>query len=1056
MRRELGPQAALLAFSLRFRGVVLALACMLLGYGVYTLQQAKYDVFPEFAPPQVTIQTEAPGLAPEQVEVLVTQPLENAIDGAPGLRALRSSSIQGVSVITTVFAASSDIYRDRQTIAERLAEAAAQLPAGVAAPVMTPLTSATSTVLVVGLSAARRSLMELRTMAEWTVRPRLLAVPGVAKIAIFGGEEKTLQVQLHPGRLVRFGLGLDEVLAAARSATGVRGGGFIDTPNQRIVLRAEGQSLTPGALARTVVAGGGGASLTLGDVATVATAPGPSIGAAAINGRPGVLLYIAEQYGANTIDVTQRLDGALADLQPALQRAGITLHPDLFRPADFINTATGNVGFSLLLGGILVVVVIFLFLFDVRTAAISCVAIPLSLMAAVIVLQHFDMTLNTMTLGGLAVAVGVVVDDAVVDIENIVRRLRENRRLVPPRRPAGVILDACLEVRGVVLYATLAVMLVVFPIIGLTGLAGKLFAPLGVAYALAVLASLVVTLTVVPALSAVLLTGEHLKSLDPPLMRWSKRHYRTLLHGIARHPRAAVLGAVMLTAAGGAMLPFFGGSFIPELNEGHFIVHMTAVPGTSLAASMRLGDLVTKSLLALPAVRSVTQWAGRAELADDINGPHYSEFEVDLKPLGGDEAETARADIRKAVARIPGANFVVNSFLTERIEETLSGYTASVVVNIFGHDLDALDARAQDAGKLLATIPGAADIQVQSPPGLPQLAIRLRKDELARWRLNPVEVLDAVQTAYEGQTVGETYDGNRVVPVVVILDPTTRSRVEDVQDLPLRAPDGSYVRLQQIADIYEESGRYMVAHQQAQRVQSVTANVVGRDVASFVRDARALLGRKVPLPAGSYMAFAGEAEAQSRSQRDLLVNSGIALAGIVLLLSIATRSVSSLLLVMTNLPFALVGGVFAVFASGGLLSLGSMVGFVALLGITLRNSILLVAHYEYLVASEERPWTLETAMDGATDRLAPILMTSLVTALGVLPLAIGMNEPGREIEGPMAMVILGGLLTSMMLNLLVLPILALRFGRFGTAGAQEASFERVDSDTGRAGVATRR
>ncbi len=1042
------PQAALIRFSIRFRGIVIALACILLGYGVYTLQQAKYDVFPEFAPPQVAIQTEAPGLTPEQVEILVTQPLENSINGTPGLQTLRSTSIQGLSVITVTFDPSSDIYRDRQLVAERLADTGGQLPTGVQPPKITPLTSSTSIVLVAGLTSGQHSLMELRTSADWTIRPRLLAVPGVAKVAVFGGDEKSLQIQVHPDQLIRFGLGLNDVLNAARQATGVRGAGFIDSANQRIVLRTEGQTLTPADLARTVLVSGGGASVTLGNVADVVEAPVPAIGAAAIMGQPGVVLDISEQYGANTVEVTTRLETALADLRPGLQKAGIDLHDDLFRPANFIDTATGNVRSSLLLGGGLVVIVLFLFLFDLRTAAISCIAIPLSLMAAVIVLQSFGATLNTMTLGGLAISIGVVVDDAVVDVENIVRRLRENSRRSQKRRIARVVLDACLEVRSAVVYATFAVILVVLPIVALSGLAGRLFAPLGVAYALAALASLAVTLTVTPALSMLLLARGHMRPADPPVMRWSRERYESLLHGIVGHPRSIMAAATIFILAGCAALPFFGGSFIPELKEGHFIVHMSAVPGTSIAESLRLGTLVTKTLRALPMVRSVAQRVGRAELADDTLGTHNSEFEVDLKPLGGDEAEAAQADIRQAVVNIPGANFAVNTFLTERIEETLSGYTAPVVVNIFGNDLNLLDRKAQEIAGVLGGVPGAADVQVQSPPGMPQLSIRLRKPDLERWGLDAGNVLDVIRTAYEGDTVGQIYDGNRVFPIIVNLAPKSRASVAQVADLPLRTPDGSYVRLKQIADVYEGSGRYQILHQGAQRLQTVTANVTGRDVASFVGDAKAQIAAKVSLPAGTYVEFAGTAKAESRSQRDLVINSIIAGIGIVLLLSIITRNPNNLLLVLANLPFAFVGGVLAVLASGGLLSLGSMVGFVTLFGITLRNSILMIAHYEHLVDAEGMTWGPATAIRGAADRLAPILMTSLVTALGVLPLAIGMNEPGREIEGPMAVVILGGLLTSMALNLLVLPTLALRFGRFAVAEAQDEFAESAPGGEG--------
>ena len=1043
-----GLQAALIRFSIRFRGIVIALACILLGYGVYTLQQAKYDVFPEFAPPQVAIQTEAPGLTPEQVEILVTQPLENSINGTPGLQALRSTSIQGLSVITVIFDPSSDIYRDRQLVAERLADTGGQLPTGAQPPKITPLTSSTSIVLVAGLTSGQRSLMELRTSADWTIRPRLLAVPGVAKVAVFGGDAKSLQIQVHPDQLIRFGLGLNDVLNAARQAAGVRGAGFIDSANQRIVLRTEGQSVTPADLARTVLVSRGGASVTLGNVADVVEAPVPAIGAAAIMGQPGVVLDISEQYGANTVEVTKRLEAALADLRPGLLKAGIHLRGDLFRPANFIDTATGNVRSSLLLGGGLVVIVLFLFLFDLRTAAISCIAIPLSLMAAVIVLQSLGATLNTMTLGGLAISIGVVVDDAVVDVENIVRRLRENGRLSQPRRIARVVMEACLEVRSAVVYATFAVILVVLPIVALSGLAGRLFAPLGVAYALAALASLVVTLTVTPALAMLLLARGHMRPADPPVMRWSRKRYESLLHGIVGHPRSIIAAAAIFILAGCTALPFFGGSFIPELKEGHFIVHMSAVPGTSIAESLRLGTLVTKALRALPVVRSVAQRVGRAELADDTLGTHNSEFEVDLKPLSGDEAEAAQADIRQAVINIPGANFAVNTFLTERIEETLSGYTAPVVVNLFGNDLNVLDRKAQEVASVLGGVPGAADVQVQSPPGMPQLTIRLRRPDLERWGLDAGNVLDVIRTAYEGDTVGQSYEGNRVFPIMVSLAPKYRASVAQVADLPLRTSDGSFIRLKQIADVYEGSGRYQILHQGAQRLQTITANVTGRDIASFVASAKAQIAAKVSLPAGTYIEFAGTAEAQSRSQRDLVINSIIAGIGIVLLLSIITRNTNNLLLVLANLPFAFVGGVLSVLVSGGLLSLGSMVGFVTLFGITLRNSILMIAHYEHLVETEGMAWGPAAAIRGAADRLAPILMTSLVTGLGVMPLAIGMNEPGREIEGPMAVVILGGLLTSMALNLLVLPTLALRFGRFASAGAQDEFAESLPEGEG--------
>lgn len=1026
---EHGPQAALIRFSIRFRGVVITLAGLLLAYGLVRLQQAKYDVFPEFAPPQVSIQTEAPGMTPEQVEVLVTQPLENSLNGAPGLQRLRSTSIQGLSVITVTFDPGSDIYLDRQFVAERLSEASGQFPAEVHAPSMTPLTSSTSTVLIAGLTSTQRSLMELRTVADWTIRPRLLAVPGVAKVSIFGGDAKSIQIQVRPEQLIRFGLGLNDVIAVAKRATGIRGAGFIDTPNQRVTLQTESQSLTPEDLARTVVLSRGAASVTLGDVADVRLAAEPPVGAAAIDGKPSVQIVTSEQYGANTLEVTARIEAALAELTPILQRDGIELHGELFRPANFIETATGNVRISLALGSILVIVVLTLFLFDLRLAAISCLTIPLSLLAAIIVLDHFGVTLNTMTLGGLAIAIGVVVDDAVIDIENIVRRLRENRERDSPLPIAQVVLAACLEVRNAVVYATLAVVLVVLPVLALSGIAGRLFAPLGVAYMLAVLASLLVALTVTPALAMLFLARGTIRADQPPLMRWSKQRYQGMLEQVGRHPRVILGAALGLIVASLLALPYFGASFIPELKEGHFIVHMSAVPGTSLAESQRIGALVAEALHEIPAVRSVSQQVGRAEQADDTWGTHYSELNVDLKPLSGEEGELVQSDIRTVLARFAGVNFAVKPFLTERVEETLSGFTAAVVINLYGRDLDSLDASAQGIAKTLASVPGASDVQLQSPPGNPQLGVRLRKADLQRWGFDAVDVLEVIRAAFEGESVGRIHEDNRAFGVTVILDASSRQSLTQVADLPLRTPDGLFVKLSQVADVFATSGRYQVLHQGARRVQTITANVAGRDVGAFVADAQSRLA-KMSLPAESYLEFAGEAQAQAQSRRDLLFNSIAAALGIVLLLSIVTRNQNNLLLVLANLPFALVGGVLAVFATGGLLSLGAMVGFLTLFGITLRNSILMIAHYEHLVANEGAQWGWSTAVRGATDRLTPILMTSIVTALGVLPLAIGMQEPGREIEGPMAVVILGGLLTSMALNLLVLPLLAFRYGRF--------------------------
>jgi CzcA family heavy metal efflux pump len=1027
-----GILSGIVGFSLRFRGIIIALAIVLLGYSLYGLSRARYDVFPEFASPQVTILSEAPGLSPEQVEILVTQPIENNINGVSGIVSLHSSSIQGISIIRVIFQTGSDIYHVRQMIAERLASLGSQMPRGVRAPIMTPLTSSTGVVLVLGLTSERHSLMDLRAVADWTVRPQLLSVPGVASVAIFSRDVKQLQVQVQPDRLIKYHLSTEDVLTAAGKATAVIGAGFIDNENQRIILHTRAQSPTADELAKTVMVQRKGANLTLGEVARVVEAPRPPVGAAAIMGHPGAVLIVSAQFGANTIEVNHKLEQALSALGPALHEQGIILHPALFKPASFIQTALRNVRSSLLIGAVMVVVVLLLFLFNLRAAAISSTAIPLSLLTAVTILQYLGYSLNTMTLGGLAIAVGEVVDDAVVDVENIFRRLRENRRSDHPRPASGVVFNASIEVRSAVVYGTFAVALVFIPLLTLSGVAGRIFAPLGMAYILSILASLLVALTVTPALCLLFLGRRGPSEKEPPVARWLKGGYQNLLLRIEKHPKAVIGMAILSVAAVLATLPLLRAGFLPEFKEGNFIIHVWEIPGTSLEESLRMGRRITLELLKIPYVRSVYQRVGRAEnVGEDIWGTHYSEFGVSLKSPGKAQAESAQDEIRQVLSRFPGINTTINSFLTERIDETISGYTAPVVVNIFGNDLDVLDKKGEEVAAVLRKIPGAVDAQVLSPPGAPQLVIKLRKKDLTRWGFDPVEILEPLSTVYQGRIVGQVYQGNQVFDVSVILDPNRRRSIIEVGRLPLRNSEGTYVRLGQLADIYETSGRFMVLHEGARRVQTVTCNVTGPDINSFVREAKKRILSKIFFPAGVYVDFSGAAQAQAQSRKDLIIHSLLAGVGIILLLSMVLGSFRNLLNILLNIPFALIGGILVVLASGGLLSLGSMVGFVTLFGITLRNSIMMISHYQHLVSEEKMAWGSEASIRGASERLVPILMTAVVTGLGLLPLAVGSGTAGREIEGPMAMVILGGLVTSTVLNLLVLPTLALRFGQFG-------------------------
>ena len=1032
--------SALIRFSIRHSGVMMALAIMLVVYGVYKTIHSHLDVFPEFAPTQLIIQTESPGLSAELVESLVTQPLENGIAGTVGISSIRSQSIPGLSVITVIFDESTDIYRNRQVVAERLATLNSILPAGIV-PNITPLTSSASTVLGIGLTSDVRNLSELRTLVDWTIKPHLMAVQGVADVNVFGGEVRQLQIQVNPAKLVRYNLSLQQVVDAVSRSTGIRGAGFIENTNQRIIINTEGQALNPHQLSRTALLHVSGQTLRIADIGQVVEGAVPSISAAAINGKTGIYLSVQSQLGANTKGVTQAVEAALVELGPVLDTKEVTLHPALFRPANFIETATKSVQIDILIGSALVIGILFLFLFNVRAAFISATAIPLSLLAAIVVLQHFGMGLNIMVLGGLAIALGEVVDDAIIDSENIFRRIRENRLLANPAPLHHVVFQASMEVRSSVVYATFIVALVFLPLLTIGGVAGKLFAPLGIAYILAIMASLLIALTITPALCYLLLgKSANLKTEDSPIIRMIKRCYVRCLRSIEPHYKLLIGGTLLFIALGLTTLPLFKSQFIPSLHEGHYIMHMTAVPGTSEQESLRIGKKVTEVLQSIEGVRSVAQWVGRAPNGADTFGTHYSEFEIEIGALSGAEQRRILEDIREKLSGMDddgpgypgfvGVNFAINTFLTERIEETISGYAATLVINIYGRDLDGLNRDAAAVAAALADTPGATDVMIQSPPGTPQLVIRLLPEKLLQFGLHPSDVLDTIRIAYESMPVNQVYQGNRVIGVAVVLAPEARQHIQQVGKLPLRNNEGRMLQLQDVADIRQENGQSKILHLGAKRIQTVTANLREGDVHDFYQRACHNINREVTLSPGNYLAFSGEAQAESQASQDLIVHSLLAFGGIFLLLYIALGNLRNLILTFFNLPFALIGGIFAAILAGGWISIGSMVGFVTLFGITLRNSIMLISHYQHLIDHEGLEWNLETAIRGATERLPSILMTALVTGLGLLPLALGSGEPGREIEGPMATIIVGGLVTSTLLNLLVMPAIMLHLGRF--------------------------
>jgi CzcA family heavy metal efflux pump len=1035
--------SALVRFSIRFHGVVIGLACLVVIYGLYGLSRANLDVFPEFSPTQVVIQTESPGLSSKLVEQLVTQPIESTLSGTVGVESMRSQSIPGLSIVTIIFNEKTDIYKNRQAVAERLATLNNQLPKNII-PNITPLASSASTVLGMGISSNKRSLMELRTMVDWTIKPHIMAVPGVADVNVLGGDVRQWQILVDPNKLIRYHLSIQEVLAATARVSGVRGAGYIENNNQRILINTEGQAKNAKQLAQMPIYHRDGQTVRLMDIAQVVEGAAPAISAAAINGKESVYFSVQSQLGANTKAVTEAVEKAMLELAPEFKAQQIDFYPSLFRPANFIETAIDGVKTDILVGSVLVIAVLFLFLFNVRTAFISATAIPLSLLAATIVLSYFGMGLNIMVLGGLAIALGEVVDDAIIDTENIFRRLRENRLLPQPLPAYQVVYQASMEVRSSVVYATIIVVMVFLPLLTLSGVAGKLFAPLGYAYISAIIASLVVALTLTPALCYLLFSKGELDSQDPPLMVWMKKHYVAALTSIEQHYMTVISMVALVIALGIGVLPLFKSQFIPSLHEGHYIMHMTAVPGTSAQESLRIGKKVAKVVSGIKGIKSVTQWVGRAPNAADTFGTHYSEFEVELMPSSGPEQDQILDRIREELAGetvdddgdgiaetgFIGVNFAINTFLTERIEETISGYTAAMVINVHGQDLDTLDHDARRIASLLSNIKGASEVQIQSPPGTPELAIRLRPERLAAFGLQSLDVLENIQAAYEGVQAAQIYQNNQIISVNVLFNQVVRDDLREIGALPLKNPDGKIVYLRDVADISQENGRSKILHAGAKRIQTITCNIEDRDLNSFTKELKQRMNTDIALSIGNFITYTGEAEANAQSREDLIVHSMLAGVGIFLMLYIAFGRLRNLLLTFANLPFALIGGVVAAMFTGGWISLGSLVGFVTLFGITLRNSIMMVSHYQHLIDEENCVWGLETCIRGASERLPSILMTALVTALGLLPLALGSDQPGREIEGPMATIIVGGLITSTLLNLLILPTIMLHFGRF--------------------------
>lgn len=1016
----------LIAWALAHRVIVLATSVLLLIGGAYTAWRMPVDVFPDLTAPTVTVLTEAHGMAPEEVEALVSFPIETSVNGATGVRRVRSSTAQGISVVWVEFDWGTDIFRARQIVAEKLQTVAAALPTGISAPVLAPVSSVMGEILMIGLTGSQ-SPTALRTVADWTIRRRLLAVPGVAQVIPIGGAVKQYQVLADPARMMMAGVTLDQVVRAARGSNANASGGVYMDRGQEYVIRGIGRAQSVADIASTVVAVRGGTPVTLGQVADVTVGTAPKYGDGSVNAQPGVVLAVQKQPGANTLDLTARIDRELAAIQATLP-AGMKVHAELFRQASFIRVAVDNVIKALRDGAVLVVVVLFLFLWNLRATAISIVAIPLSLVVAIFAMKLLGISINTMTLGGMAIAIGALVDDAIIDVENVFRRLKENhhRPHAEQKSALRVVYDASKEIRASIVNATLIIIVVFLPLFFLGGVEGRLLRPLGFAYVVSILASLLVAVTVTPVLCAYLLPNSRAvqREEDSRLVVWLKARYAGVLGPVLAHPRRVLAGAVMALVFSMAAVPMLGSAFLPEFNEGALTVSVVTVPGTSLEESNAIGQRVEQILKTKAAVINTDRRQGRAELDEHAQGVNAAEIDVTLRD--DTDKDALFEELRNEFTAIPGTNITIGQPIGHRIDHMLSGTRANIAVKLFGPDLYQLRQIGTQIRDVMAGVPGVADLQLEQQSDVPQLRIKADRSALARHGMSVGQLAEAIDVALNGEAVSQVLEEGRSVDLVVRYPDVYRLNADAIAAVSFDTPTGQHVPLSQLASVVVDRGPNTISRENVQRKIVVQANVAGRDLGSTVAEIERAVNDAVTLRPGYFVEYGGQFEAQAEATRTLSVLSLLSVAAIFLLLYGEFGSARTAGLVMANLPLALIGGVVAVLLTGRVVSIASLVGFVTLFGIATRNGILLVAHYRHLL-SEGVPFA-EAVTRGSLERLSPILMTALTAGLALIPLALGGGEPGNELQTPMAIVILGGLLSATVLNMIVLPALYWLYG----------------------------
>ncbi len=1019
----------IIEFSLKNKLIIIFIALIILILGIYFTYNINIDVFPDLTAPTVTILTEAHGNAPEEVETLVTFPIESAVNGATGVRRVRSNSSAGFSIVWVEFEWGIDILSARQIVSEKLQIASANFPEGVDNPVLAPITSIMGEIMLIGIRSDSFSLMDVRTIVDWTIRRRILAIPGVSQVLVIGGDQKQYHILVRPEKLKDYNISLKEVVDAAKNSNINSSGGFFIDKGQEFLIRSYGRVNNIEDIKNSVITIRGNTPILFKDIAEVKIGSPTKIGYAAVNRKPAVILLIQKQPEANTQKITKNIDIVIEDLKKVLPEE-LEIENHIFRQSDFIEIAIRNITNALLYGALLVVIILFIFLANIRTTFISVLAIPLSILITLIFFRVFNITINTMSLGGIAIAVGVLVDDAIINVENIFRRLKENlQKTISERKPVfDVIYSASKEIRSPIVYATLIIIVVFLPVFFLSGVEGRLLKPLGIAFIVSLLASLLVALTVIPALSYFLLPKS--KSLimkkDSLMVNSLKKIYLHVLNFTINKPKSIIAVSIVLLLIAVGILPFFGRSFLPEFNEGMLTLSVITLPGTSIDESNKIGDLVEKILLSYPEVISTSRRTGRAELEEHSQGVYSAEIDVRID-LKGKPKEKLLEELRQSLSSVPGTSITIGQPIGHRIDHMLSGTRANIAIKIFGPDLYKLRSIAQAIENQIHSIKGVADLAVEQQTDVPQVRIKGDRLAMAKYGLSAGELSNMIDIAFNGETVSKVFEEQKSFDLVVRFNEENRSNLEQIKAALFDTPLGPKIPLYMLANITEEKGPNVISREDVQRKIVVQCNVSGMDLRGVVNEIRKTIEQNIKLPEEYYIEYGGQFESEEQATKIITIISLFSLAIIFLLLYMEFSSTKIALLMLSNLPLALIGGIFTIYLTDKVINVASLIGFITLLGISTRNGIMMISHYRQLIEVEGKNLK-DAIIQGSLERLSPILMTALTTGLALLPLAFAADKPGSEIEHPMAVVILGGLLTATFLNLIVIPSIYLKFG----------------------------